>query len=138
MCNLILLNWSQDVIWGISHVIESLIGSGRNPFQSCCPCGCWLEASASYHTYFSQGLLECLHNTEGGFPQSERCKRESKEEATVSLMTQPGRSHCIISAASCGLPMSVLFRVGGATQGHGFQEAGIMGAMLETGCRETW
>ena len=63
--------------------------------------------------------------------------RENKEEATVSLMTQPGRTHCIISTASCGLPMSALFRVGGATQEHEFQEAGIMGAMLETGCRET-
>ena len=62
--------------------------------------------------------------------------RESKEEAAVSFMTQPGRSHCIISTASRGLLMSALFRVGGATQGHEFQEAGILGAMLETGCHE--
>ena len=50
--------------------------------------------------------------------------RESKEEAAVSLMTQPGRSHCIIPAASRQLPMSALVRVGGAAQGHEFQETG--------------
>ena len=83
VCNLVLLNCSQDIGWGISHVIESLTGSGRNPFQSHCPCGCWLEASAFHHTYFSQGLLECLHNTGGGFAQSEWCKREQRGSHSV-------------------------------------------------------
>ena len=46
--------------------------------------GCWQEASVSYCMNFSIGLLECLHDTAAGFPQSKLSKREQGENSNAS------------------------------------------------------
>ena len=68
------LRVSHEVVirmwWGLQSS-EGWTEVGRSFSKMAHPHGCWQEAWVPHHVGVSKGLLERLHNTVIGFPQSE-------------------------------------------------------------------